>query len=83
MATDSIALLTMADVAERLKVALRTVQMMVASGEIPVINLNEGRFRPNGAPMKRIVRICPDDLEKFKQERRQQRLNRTRIRNHR
>jgi excisionase family DNA binding protein len=46
-------LLTYADVAERLRVSLRTVRRLADSGALPVIHIG------------RAVRVDPRDLERF------------------
>ncbi|HWA97336.1 MAG TPA: helix-turn-helix domain-containing protein [Pirellulales bacterium] len=47
MSTDPDALLTVRDVAERLKVSTRTIQTMTKAGELPTVRIRRAvRFRP-------------------------------------
>lgn len=54
-----VGLLTKQEVAERLKLSLRTVHSLIETGALPAVRLGE-----------RAVRITPDDLERFIEEKR-------------
>ena len=57
--TDAPQLLTVARAAERLDVSLKTIRRLIATGELPVINI-----APKDA-MKRSLRVSVTDLKKF------------------
>ena len=60
-------LLTVKEVAERLKVRPMKVFNLIAGGAISAININRNMKFPDGRPYKNSYRITESDLEKFLQ----------------
>jgi len=65
--------LTVAEVAGILSVSMRYAQSLVEDGRLPVVDLNHGVRRANGAPARRLVRVRRSDLDAFLEKARETR----------